>query len=171
MLTSFIAKSDTSGSIRLWLSSTLCRPTLMKRIIPNEALARNLTYSAPMYITYVPVISGIEKSDAIGEAYVGDMPVMVKSNLCYTKNMSREQLVASHEDPDDPGGYFIIKGTERVLVGIEDLAPNKMMTTKEHDDTVTKVFSTTINFRARCSVSRDEYGTFTILFPTLMNLL
>lgn len=154
-------------SIRLEPPVIIESDSSMKRIIPNEALARNLTYSAPMYITYVPVISGIEKSDAIGEAYVGDMPVMVKSNLCYTKNMSREQLVASHEDPDDPGGYFIIKGTERVLVGIEDLAPNKMMTTKEHDDTVTKVFSTTINFRARCSVSRDEYGTFTILFPTL----
>jgi DNA-directed RNA polymerase beta subunit len=81
--------------------------------------------------------------------------------------MSPQQLIEEGEDPDDPGGYFIIKGTERVLVGIEDLAPNKMMTTKEKNETVTKVFSTTLNFRAKCTITRDEYGIFTIMFPTL----
>jgi DNA-directed RNA polymerase beta subunit len=139
-----------------------------RKIMPNEALARNLTYAAPMYITYMPVVSGIEKEDAAGEAFVGEMPVMVKSDLCYTHNMTREQLIAEGEDPDDPGGYFIIKGTERVLVGVEDLAPNRIMTTRESDgDVVSKVFSTTVNFRARCSVTRDEYGIYRVLFPTV----
>jgi DNA-directed RNA polymerase beta subunit len=139
-----------------------------RKIMPNEALARNLTYAAPMYITYMPVVSGIEKEDAAGEAYVGDMPVMVNSDLCYTHNMTREQLISEGEDPDDPGGYFIIKGTERVLVGVEDLAPNRIITTKESDgDVVSKVFSTTVNFRARCSVTRDEYGIYKVLFPTV----
>ena len=155
------------GSIRLEQPIIIESDSSTKRILPNEALARNLTYAAPMYLTYVPVISGIEKADAMGEAYVGELPVMVKSNLCYTKGMTRQQLVAEHEDPDDPGGYFIIKGTERVLVGIEDLAPNRMITTKEKGEMVTKVFSTTVSFRARCSISRDEYGLYTILFPTL----
>lgn len=139
-----------------------------RKIMPNEALARNLTYAAPMYITYVPVVSGIEKEDAAGEAFVGEMPVMVKSDLCYTHNMTREQLISEGEDPDDPGGYFIIKGTERVLVGVEDLAPNRIITTRESDgDVVSKVFSTTVNFRARCSVTRDEYGICKVLFPTV----
>lgn len=139
-----------------------------KKIMPNEALARNLTYAAPMYITYMPVVSGIEKEDAAGEAFVGEMPVMVKSDLCYTHNMTAEQLIGEGEDPDDPGGYFIIKGTERVLVGVEDLAPNRIITTKESDgDVVSKVFSTTVNFRARCSVTRDEYGIYKVLFPTV----
>ncbi|GIU69940.1 MAG: hypothetical protein KatS3mg002_1176 [Candidatus Woesearchaeota archaeon] len=31
--------------------------------------------------------------------------------------------------PDDPGGYFIINGTEKVLVKIEDLAANKFIVT------------------------------------------
>jgi len=47
------------------------------------------------------------------------------------KNMPRDQLIKSGEDPDDPGGYFIIKGTERVLIGLEDLAPNRIITAKE----------------------------------------
>ncbi|MCL4404498.1 DNA-directed RNA polymerase subunit B'' [Candidatus Marsarchaeota archaeon] len=155
------------GSIRLEQPIIIESDSSTKRVLPNEALARNLTYAAPMYLTYVPVISGIEKADAVGEAYVGELPVMVKSNLCYTKNMSEQQLVQEGEDPDDPGGYFIIKGTERVLVGIEDLAPNRMITTKEKTGTVVKVFSTTVNFRARCSITRDDYGMYSVLFPTL----
>ena len=155
------------GSIRLEQPIIIESDSSTKRVLPNEALARNLTYAAPMYLTYVPVISGIEKADAMGEAYVGELPVMVKSNLCYTKNMTEQQLVKEGEDPDDPGGYFIIKGTERVLVGIEDLAPNRMITTKEKAGIVVKVFSTTVNFRARCSITRDDYGMYTVLFPTL----
>ncbi|MCL5099973.1 MAG: DNA-directed RNA polymerase subunit B'' [Candidatus Marsarchaeota archaeon] len=155
------------SSIRLEQPIVIESDSSTRRIMPHEALARNLNYSAPMYITYTPIISGIEKTDAMGEAYVGELPVMVKSNLCYAKGMTRQQLAAEHEDPDDPGGYFIIKGTERVLVGIEDLAPNRMITTKEKGEMVTKVFSTTVSFRARCSISRDEYGLYTILFPTL----
>ncbi len=139
-----------------------------RKIMPNEAIARNLTYASPMYLTYVPVVSGIEKRDAAGEAFVGELPVMVKSDLCYTHNMSGEQLGTEGEDPDDPGGYFIIKGTERVLVGTEDLAPNRIITTKESShEVVSKVFSTTMNFRARCSVARDEYGIYKVLFPTV----
>ena len=82
--------------------------------------------------------------------------------------MPTEQLISEGEDPDDPGGYFIIKGTERVLVGIEDLAANRIITTVEKGKgVVSKVFSTTLNFRARCSITRDEYGICTLLFPTI----
>ncbi|MCL5007439.1 MAG: DNA-directed RNA polymerase subunit B'' [Candidatus Marsarchaeota archaeon] len=153
--------------IRLEMPKVIESDSSTRSILPHEAISRNLTYAAPMYITYVPVIAGIEKSNNTGEAYVGDLPVMVKSEMCYTRNMTREQLLSEDEDPDDPGGYFIIKGTERVLVGIEDLAPNKLMATKEGNTTVSKVFSTTTSFRARCSVERNEYGIFTVNFPTV----
>ncbi|MDG6950208.1 MAG: DNA-directed RNA polymerase subunit B'', partial [Nitrososphaerota archaeon] len=154
--------------IRLEMPKVIESDSSTRSILPHEAISRNLTYAAPMYITYVPVIAGIEKSNNTGEAYVGDLPVMVKSELCYTRNMTREQLLSEDEDPDDPGGYFIIKGTERVLVGIEDLAPNRIITTKESDkDVVSKVFSTTVNFRARCRVTTHEYGIYKVLFPTV----
>ncbi|MGC8669537.1 MAG: DNA-directed RNA polymerase subunit B'' [Candidatus Micrarchaeia archaeon] len=153
--------------IRLEQPRVIESDSSMKKILPHEALERNLTYSAPMYITYVPIISGIEKADAAGEVFVGELPVMVKSDLCYTRNMSTQQLLSDGEDPYDYGGYFIIKGTERVLIGIEDLAPNRIIVTKEKGETVSKVFSTTLNFRARCSVSRDEYGIYSLSFPTV----
>ncbi len=161
------------NSIRLEQPKIIESDSSIRSFLPHEALMRNLTYAAPMYLTYTPVISGVEKTINTGEAYIGDMPVMVKSDLCYTKNMSYEQLLSEGEDPDDPGGFFIIKGTERVLVGIEDLAPNKIICTKESGGDVTaKVFSSTqLNFRGRCSISRDEYGVYTLMFPTLSKSL
>ncbi len=154
--------------IRLEQPAIIEADSSTRHVLPNETLARNLTYSAPMYITYAPIVSGIEKTDSMGEAFICELPVMVKSDLCYTHNMTREQLIANNEDPDDPGGYFIIKGTERVLVGIEDLAPNRIICTREKSKgVVSKVFSTTLSFRARCSTTRDDYGIYTLLFPTL----
>ena len=157
------------NSIRLEQPKIIESDSSIRSFLPHEALVRNLTYAAPMYLTYTPVISGVEKTINMGEAYVGDMPVMVKSDLCYTKNMSYEQLMSEGEEPDDQGGYFIIKGTERVLVGIEDLAPNKIICTKESNgDVVSKVFSATqLNFRGRCTITHDEYGVYTLMFPTL----
>ena len=138
----------------------------VRRILPIEALARNLTYAAPMYLTYTPMVSGIAKKDAAGEVFVGELPVMVKSELCYTKGMTREQLVAEGEDPDDPGGFFIIKGVERVLIGIEDLAPNRILCSKDDEEVTARVISTSLVFKSRCTVTRDAYGIYTILFPT-----
>ncbi len=154
-------------SVRLGTPVVIESDSSSKRIMPNEALARNLTYSAPIYLTYTPVISGIEKKINTSEVFIGELPIMVKSDICYTKNMSKDQLINEGEDPDDPGGYFIIKGSERVLVGIEDLAPNRIICTKEKKGVVSKVFSTTLNFRARCSITRDDYGIYKVLFPTV----
>ena len=45
--------------------------------------------------------------------------------------MNKQELIAKGEDPDEPGGYFIINGTEKVLVNIEDLVPNRLLMEKE----------------------------------------
>jgi DNA-directed RNA polymerase beta subunit len=55
------------------------------------------------------------------------MPVMVKSKICPLSNMSQQELMEAGEDPDDPGGYFIINGTERILVLVEEIAQNRQL--------------------------------------------
>ncbi|MEM4071780.1 MAG: DNA-directed RNA polymerase subunit B'' [Candidatus Micrarchaeaceae archaeon] len=156
------------GKVRLDKPSIIEADSSRRTIMPNEARLRNLTYAAPIFIHVTPVIRGVEKADAYGEVFVGELPIMVKSDLCNTKGMPRERLIEDNEDPDDPGGYFIIKGTERVLIGLEDLAPNRIITTKESGGTevVSKVFSTSPSFRARCTVTRNQHGMFYVNFPT-----
>ena len=135
-----------------------------RQITPTEARLRNITYAAPVFLDIVPLFNGIERP-TYSDVFIGEIPVMVKSKLCYLSHMTPEELIEAGEDPDDPGGYFIINGSERVLVGIEDLVPNKIMTTQETSGTVAKVFSTRHGFRARCVVTRNADGLLKLEFP------
>ncbi len=135
-------------------------------ILPSEARMRNLTYASPIFLEMIPVYNGVEKT-LYSEVFIGEIPIMVKSELCYLSKMSRDELIAAGEDPLDPGGYFIINGSERVLISLEDLVPNKVLTTPEDEKTIiAKVFSTRHGFRARCIVRRAKDGRWYIEFPS-----
>jgi len=136
-----------------------------RQILPNEARLRNLGYSAPIFLEIIPVFNGVERP-VYSDVFIGELPVMLKSKLCYLSNMRKDELMENGEDPEDPGGYFIINGSERVLVSIEDLVPNKLMVTRERGGMVSKIFSTHFGFRARCVVERNQEGLYTIEFPS-----
>ncbi len=136
-----------------------------RQVLPSEARLRNLTYAAPVFLEIIPVFNGVERP-TYSDVFVGEIPIMVKSKLCYLSSMSENDLVEHGEDPNDPGGYFIINGSERVLVSIEDLVPNKLMVTREKSDIVSKIFSTHHGFRARCVVERNKDGVLTAEFPS-----
>lgn len=57
---------------------------------------------------------------------VGNVPLMKGSRHCVTHNKTREQLRFLGEDPDDPKGYFIVKGKEKVVLLQEMLSTNKI---------------------------------------------
>lgn len=56
--------------------------------------------------------------------YLGKLPVMLKSKICTLRNRSEQQLYAFQECPFDQGGYFIINGSEKVLIAQERSAAN-----------------------------------------------
>ncbi|MBW2985514.1 DNA-directed RNA polymerase subunit B'' [Candidatus Woesearchaeota archaeon] len=97
-------------------------------ILPIEARLRKLTYSSPMFIEVSTHINGIQRESF--ETQIGTIPVMLKSKYCNLNNLDKKQLIEKGEDPDDPGGYFIVNGTEKVLVNIEDLVSNKLLVNK-----------------------------------------
>jgi DNA-directed RNA polymerase beta subunit len=136
-----------------------------RQIMPDECRLRNLGYSAPIFLEIIPVFNGVERP-VYSDVFIGELPVMLKSKLCYLSNLRREELMENGEDPEDPGGYFVINGSERVLTSIEDLVPNKLMVTKERGGIVSKIFSTHFGFRARCVVERNNDGIYTVEFPS-----
>jgi len=91
-------------------------------LYPMEARIRNLTYSAPVQLEVIPERNGVKGEPVWAD--IGEIPIMVRSDKCLLHGLSDEELVEVSEDPYDPGGYFIISGTERVLMSIEDLVPN-----------------------------------------------
>ena len=138
-----------------------------RKIKPMEARLRNRSYVAQVFLEMSLVQEGVEKQ--VEEVYIGELPVMLKSKMCYLDGMSEEELIEAGEDPLDRGGYFIINGSERVLVSIEDLAPNRVILSKEKrsgkDVVVVRIFSVKDAFRAKIGVERKPEGIFYVSFP------
>ena len=136
-------------------------------IYPLEGRLRNLTYAAPVALEMTPVIDGREQDTEL--VYVGNIPVMLKSKLCFLSQLSREELIACGEDPDDPGGYFVVNGSERVIVAMEDLAPNRIIVDVDEKGATpvyqSKIFSTTVGFRARIELKIKSDGAIYVSIP------
>ncbi len=138
-------------------------------LYPNEARLRNLSYSAPLYLE-MSVINGDNKSEFV-DAKIGQMPVMIKSRICNLVGLPDKEMINYGEDPLDPGGYFIVNGTERVVMTLEDLAPNKILAeigVRYGDNIeVAKVFSQRRGYRALVVVERGRKSILEVSFPSI----
>lgn len=56
--------------------------------------------------------------------FVGKLPIMVKSKICHLSRETDESLFLVNECPYDQGGYFVINGSEKVLIAQERSAAN-----------------------------------------------
>lgn len=97
-------------------------------ITPIEARLRNLTYAAPLFIDVSVHVDGIQRESFVSQ--IGKIPIMLRSKYCHLNGLGEEELIKKGEDPNDPGGYFILNGNERVLITVEDLLPNKVFVQK-----------------------------------------
>lgn len=140
-----------------------------RTIYPNEARIRNLNYMAPIYVKITPIFNGVqEKSENV---HIGDLPVMVKSKICTLSGIDDEKLVQAGEDPTDPGGYFVVNGTERVLVLIEEIASNKPIFEKTTEGGVTvRINSEKSGFKQRHLIEMKPDGEITISFANIKKL-
>ncbi len=140
-------------------------------LYPAEARARDLSYTAPVFLEMTLVIKGVEKRTE--DVFVGEIPVMVKSKVCYLNGKTNEELIKVGEDTMDTGGYFIINGTEKSLMTLEDLAPNRILVGKDKikGNVEAKVFSTRMGFRGRCTVERTSEGKISISMPSYSKTL
>ena len=94
-------------------------------IYPTEARLRNLTYSAHMSLE-LALDHGEEEAE-FEKIDIGELPLMLKSDICHLSGLNTDELIAKGEDPQDPGGYFIVNGSERAVVTMEEIAPNKII--------------------------------------------
>ena len=106
-----------------------------KKMYPNEARLRNFTYASNLYIdvSYKTLerkgmglndehISEVKK---IHKVNCGKLPIMLGSSACILSSKSYNKAIDYEECEYDEGGYFIINGTEKVLVSQERQAENK----------------------------------------------
>jgi DNA-directed RNA polymerase beta subunit len=142
-----------------------------RNIFPVEARLRKLTYSAPTYIEVSAHINGVQRESFTTQ--VGNIPIMLKSKWCHLYGLNRQELIEKGEDPDEPGGYFIINGTEKVLITIEDLAPNRFLVEKPTGGTseyVGKLFSEFGSFKIPHTLEKMKDGIFYITFTRVKRI-
>jgi DNA-directed RNA polymerase II subunit RPB2 len=112
-------------------------------LFPKEARLRNLTYAAPLYVDVERHVitrrAPGDDVDADGGAaaaepdvevtrydkvFLGEVPIMLRSDYCNLAQRSDADLAELGECPYDQGGYFVINGSEKVLIAQERMANN-----------------------------------------------
>jgi DNA-directed RNA polymerase II subunit RPB2 len=106
-----------------------------KLMLPQEARLRNFTYASNMTVdlNIQYVIRNTDKMDApkiinktLPKINIGKMPIMTKSSICVLTQNSHISHEFTGECPMDCGGCFIIKGSEKTVLGQERAAENKI---------------------------------------------
>ena len=106
-----------------------------KTMLPQEAKIRNFTYASTMTvdINIKYVIRNTENMDTpkivekiIPKINIGKLPIMLKSSICVLTQNPHINHQQSGECSMDCGGYFIIKGSEKTVLGQERAAENRI---------------------------------------------
>ena len=161
---------------------------------PMECRLRKLTYFSPVYLDFKILDEDKPAPEIEERVHIGNLPIMVRSAQCnlhanhishlcgdadrklspYTSTEDadrlKELLRRAGEDPLDTGGYFIINGTERVLISMEDLAPNRVTVEKNkkyaHETEVAKIFSQKDGVRKPLNIEKRRDGMLMVKIPS-----
>lgn len=95
-------------------------------VTPQECRLRDLTYSAPIYVD-VEYVRGRQIVLRKG-VMIGRVPMMLRSGHCVlSKQKTEEEFARVGECPLDPGGYFVVRGSEKVILVQEQLSKNRIL--------------------------------------------
>jgi len=103
-----------------------------KMLTPREARLRNLTYGSSIFVDVVQEVYEVDEEgnrsliseEEYKKVYLFRMPMMVRSEYCWLKGANDRLLCEFGECPLDQGGYFVINGSEKVLIALERMANN-----------------------------------------------
>lgn len=91
----------------------------LTNIKPQDCRIRNLNYDAPVYVDIIQKVYMKDKQPQItryNRCIICRIPIMLRSNRCILTNKTKKERIKMGECEFDNGGYFIMKGNERVIV-------------------------------------------------------
>lgn len=118
---------------------TLDKGQTVRRMFPNEARIRDLTYAASYVceilirttFTYPDTAALGKFKNEVSELRVPkfklfSLPILLRSKLCATHGADKDLLWEMGECRNDQGGYFIIDGSEKLLITRQEQAYNSV---------------------------------------------
>ena len=119
----------------------------VRLLFPNEARLRNLTYSSLVMADILcrisisttdpkqPGLIDVQKHERTFAKFpLFRIPIMLHSRYCNLHGKAAEFLEEAGECPQDYGGYFIVDGSEKVLITKQEQAFNTLyVNTQDHD--------------------------------------
>ena len=110
---------------------------MVKKITPQDARVRDFTYESTVFVDVLEerTVDGKTVSSTLHPHVAAfKVPVMVMSDKCNISALSKEERVQSGECVFDLGGYFIVNGKERVVVGQERINYNHVFVFPDKHD-------------------------------------
>jgi DNA-directed RNA polymerase beta subunit len=124
------------------IKCAICKPTQYvnrqgnRPLSPRDARNNNITYSAKLYLDFaVTLTTSDNKTERWVETRVAvcGIPAMIKSSVCHLHGRSSAETTALGECPYDLGGYFIVSGSEKVIISQERPVENIITVFPEND--------------------------------------
>ena len=135
---------------------------------PSDARKNQLNYfcsiiaDVQQYVEKIDTISNKKTIQLVGQQEkdlpIANVPVMVKSKYCstYIKNDLKGECKY------DPGGYFIVKGSEKVILSMEKMVDNKILIFHKKDSTYPNGIIYTAQINSKSNDWADNLQILTI---------
>jgi len=128
-------------------------------VSPHECRLRDLSYSAPITVD-IEYTRGNQRV-VRNNLPIGRMPIMLRSSNCVLHAKNELEMAKLNECPMDPGGYFVVRGSEKVILIQEQLSKNRMIVEPDNKKHLVScsVTSTTHEVKSRTAVIQ-KHGKF-----------
>ena len=137
----------------------------VRRVFPNEARLRNMTYAAQISadilirVTFTKAAAGGFESEVKDAPLIRGfplfrLPVLLRSRLCPTAVPDPFRLEEMGECRNDYGGYFIISGAEKVLITRSEQAFNSLYVEKKANDPKVAAYASVVSLNPETKQTR-----------------
>lgn len=146
-------------------------------IFPSDARYKSLTYSVVLIADVTqymekkqivsreaPIIAHI--GETIKDVQIGYIPLMLRSKYC---NLTLHKGSESKECNYDPGGYFIVNGSEKVVISQDRMVENKPLVFLKKDSS-SQSYVVQVNSRAYDTQSQPQSLTIKLKKGNIMTV-
>ena len=133
---------DTTVTENIFVSSpALYHNGSLETMFPNDARLKNLTYQSNIFCNIGVKYIFREEDNRVQvinfpKVDIGSIPVMIHSKLCLLHKLDPIRLSEFGECPFDHGGYFIVKGKEKIILSQEKKVNNILYINQNPDDNI-----------------------------------